>query len=121
MYPHARYTRREAHSPLVLTPSPPTAPKVRWSSIEDPNNLEELSLDAQPLQVTLRAGDTLYLPFGWWHHVRQSGTTIALNWWYDMEARGMGWVWLNFLRGEMEEVSDGNHDPRRVDNLYSSA
>jgi jumonji domain-containing protein 7 len=45
----------------------------------------------------------LYLPAGWWHHVRQGGAhgevTIAVNWWYDMEMSGMSWVWLSFLRG----------------------
>jgi len=28
------------------------------------------------------------------------GICIALNWWYDIEMRGMHWVWLNFLRGD---------------------
>ena len=74
----------------------------------DPTNPEELPPEARPLQLSLEAGDTLYLPVGWWHHVRQTGTTIALNWWYDMETSGMGWVWLNFLRGESEDVPEGN-------------
>lgn len=25
-------------------------------------------------------------------------TTIAVNWWYDLEMRGMSWVMLSFLR-----------------------
>lgn len=28
----------------------------------------------------------------------QSGVTVALNWWYDAELRGMSWIMLNFLR-----------------------
>jgi len=32
--------------------------------------------------------------------------TIAVNWWYDFEGRGIGWVWLNFVRGG--HVADGN-------------
>ncbi|CAA7403252.1 unnamed protein product [Spirodela intermedia] len=41
-----------------------------------------------PFQCTVRAGDILYLPSMWFHHVRQtpdsSGRTIAVNFWYDM-------------------------------------
>lgn len=50
----------------------------------------------------MRAGESLYLPAGWWHHVRQSDSneiTVALNWWYDIEMQGMAWVMLSFLRG----------------------
>lgn len=25
--------------------------------------------------------------------------TVALNWWYDIEPSGSGWVWLGLLRG----------------------
>lgn len=111
MYRHARYTRPRPSSPLTLTPSSPDR-LVRWSSISDPTNSQSTPL-ASPLRFTVQAGETLYLPPGWWHHVRQSaddmGICIALNWWYDIEMRGMHWVWLNFLRGdsihlEREEV-----------------
>lgn len=64
--------------------------------------------EADPFHITLREGETLYLPAGWWHHVRQTDITIALNWWYDMEMRGMSWVWQNFLRGSNDDVPDGN-------------
>ena len=73
---------------------------------------------AHPLRVSVRAGETLYLPAGWWHHVRQSGVTIALNWWYDLEMRGMTWALLSFLRGS-EDVPDGNDEevpPRNAPN-----
>ncbi|KAM9294406.1 bifunctional peptidase and (3S)-lysyl hydroxylase JMJD7 [Gastrophryne carolinensis] len=39
----------------------------------------------QPLHVTVRAGEMLYLPSLWFHHVRQSHGCIAVNYWYDME------------------------------------
>lgn len=32
--------------------------------------------------------------------------TIAVNWWYDMESRGMGWAWYAFFRGS--DAPDGN-------------
>ena len=44
----------------------------------------------------------LYLPVGWWHYVRQTGVTVALNWWYDVEMQGMQWTWLSFLRKNPE-------------------
>jgi jumonji domain-containing protein 7 len=120
-YPHATYTRHSPTSALVLTPSP-DAPSIRWSSIPNPNLLDTLPPEAHPIHISLKAGETLYLPAGWWHHVRQGREedeiggergeqikeekTIAVNWWYDFEGRGMGWVWLGFFRGG--DVPDGN-------------
>ncbi|CAN7998216.1 unnamed protein product [Ixodes hexagonus] len=40
---------------------------------------------ASPVCCSLRAGDVLYLPSLWFHHVRQSHACIALNAWYDMD------------------------------------
>lgn len=120
-YPHATYTRDTPASPLSISPSP-DSPPIRWSSISNPHLPNTLPHGAHPIRVSLKAGETLYLPPGWWHHVRQgedanpeeemseetteTDKTIAINWWYDFEGRGMGWVWLGFLRGE--EVPDGN-------------
>lgn len=41
--------------------------------------------NASPIRCSLKAGDILYLPSLWFHHVRQSHGCIALNFWYDME------------------------------------
>ncbi|KAL4716497.1 hypothetical protein ACJJTC_015925 [Scirpophaga incertulas] len=35
--------------------------------------------------VRINKGDCLYLPSLWFHHVRQSHSCIAVNYWYDME------------------------------------
>lgn len=122
-YPHATYTRDIPTSPLRISPSKDSLP-IRWSSISNPHLPNTLPPGAHPIRISLKAGETLYLPAGWWHHVRQgedanyekeileettlkeTDKTIAINWWYDIEGRGMGWVWLRFLRGE--EVPDGN-------------
>ncbi|ROJ78806.1 JmjC domain-containing protein 7 [Anabarilius grahami] len=40
---------------------------------------------AKPLHCTVKAGEMLYLPSLWFHHVRQSHGCIAVNFWYDME------------------------------------
>uniref|UniRef100_A0A1A9WHA6 JmjC domain-containing protein n=1 Tax=Glossina brevipalpis TaxID=37001 RepID=A0A1A9WHA6_9MUSC len=39
----------------------------------------------KPLHVRVNAGDLLYLPNYWFHHVRQSHKCIAMNFWYDIE------------------------------------
>jgi len=105
-YPHASYVRDPDSSQLRLQPSA-EAPRVRWSSITDPNFPGALCDSAHPIHVVVKSGETLYLPAGWWHHVRQSGITIALNWWYDIEMRGSSWVLLEFLRN-IKDVPDGN-------------
>ncbi|XP_004712785.1 bifunctional peptidase and (3S)-lysyl hydroxylase JMJD7 isoform X1 [Echinops telfairi] len=40
---------------------------------------------AQALRCTVQAGEMLYLPALWFHHVQQSQGCIAVNFWYDME------------------------------------
>nr|XP_045581536.1 bifunctional peptidase and (3S)-lysyl hydroxylase Jmjd7-like [Procambarus clarkii]XP_045581538.1 bifunctional peptidase and (3S)-lysyl hydroxylase Jmjd7-like [Procambarus clarkii]XP_045581539.1 bifunctional peptidase and (3S)-lysyl hydroxylase Jmjd7-like [Procambarus clarkii]XP_045581540.1 bifunctional peptidase and (3S)-lysyl hydroxylase Jmjd7-like [Procambarus clarkii]XP_045581541.1 bifunctional peptidase and (3S)-lysyl hydroxylase Jmjd7-like [Procambarus clarkii] len=40
---------------------------------------------ASPVHCRVQAGDALYLPSLWYHHVRQSHACIAVNYWYDME------------------------------------
>ncbi len=105
IYPHATYLRVGNDSELVLVPSEESASPVRWSSIIDPTDTKAISPDAHPITITVQAGESLYLPAGWWHYVRQSELTIAVNYWYDMESRGSSWVWLNLLRGGASDVS----------------
>ncbi|KAF8195886.1 cupin-like domain-containing protein [Mycena galopus ATCC 62051] len=113
MYPHGTWTRQVPDTGLTLIPSP-NVPPIRWSSITDPDIPGNLPPDAHPIQITLDAGETLYLPPGWWHHVRQADNTIALNWWYDMEMQGMSWIILSFLRG-IVDVPTGNDEGENAD------
>ncbi|KAI0720305.1 Clavaminate synthase-like protein [Cerioporus squamosus] len=98
-------------SEVKLIPSPPSTPLVRWSSVADPTAPGALPAEAHPIHITVKAGETLYLPAGWWHYVRQEGFTVAANYWYDMEGRGMSWVWLNFLRGTEEPPLGNDEEP----------
>ena len=36
------------------------------------------------LEAVLHPGDFLYIPFGWWHQVRSSENTTAVNFWWDL-------------------------------------
>lgn len=40
---------------------------------------------ARPLHCSVKAGEMLYLPSLWFHHVQQSHGCIAVNFWYDMD------------------------------------
>ncbi|KAJ7682797.1 cupin-like domain-containing protein [Mycena polygramma] len=108
MYPHGTWTRKIPDANLTMIPSSKVSP-IRWSSLGDPEIAGNLPAEAHPIRITVEAGSTLYLPPGWWHHVRQGDNTIALNYWYDVEMRGMSWVLFNFLRG-IADVPSGNDD-----------
>ena len=61
--------------------------QVPWVSI-DPLNPDLHTFpayaNARPLRVRVEAGDMLYLPSLWFHHVSQSHACVAVNYWYDM-------------------------------------
>jgi lysine-specific demethylase 8 len=46
---------------------------------------------ARPVGCVLRTGDLLYIPRGWWHHVRTLDDSIAIGFWYG----GRGTAALN--------------------------
>ncbi|WVQ85080.1 hypothetical protein IAT38_007244 [Cryptococcus sp. DSM 104549] len=65
----------------VLDPAP--AHPIPWvSSTDFPPRVE-------PVVVTLKEGQTLYLPANWWHRVEQeegdAGIVVAVNYWYTSE------------------------------------
>lgn len=62
--------------------------KIPWVAIDPLKpNLKKYPQYAKssPRQVTIYAGDLLYLPSLWFHHVQQQNGTIAVNFWYDMQ------------------------------------
>ncbi|CAM6104458.1 unnamed protein product [Calypogeia fissa] len=95
-YPSAQYVRMKDSRDfgIVLDEQPSMVP---WVSVDpypaDGEAVETLFpryfYGPLPFNCTVQAGEILYLPSMWFHHVRQSpdseGRTIALNFWYDMQ------------------------------------
>ncbi|XP_030574366.1 bifunctional peptidase and (3S)-lysyl hydroxylase JMJD7 isoform X1 [Archocentrus centrarchus] len=59
--------------------------RVPWIPLDPDLERYPQYRQAQPLHCSVKAGEMLYLPSLWFHHVRQSHGCIAVNFWYDME------------------------------------
>ncbi|XP_049595859.1 bifunctional peptidase and (3S)-lysyl hydroxylase JMJD7 isoform X2 [Syngnathus scovelli] len=86
LYQPAVYRQKEEGDFEVVDQS--DGEKVPWIPVDplDPD-LERYPsyARAQPLRCSVKAGEMLYLPSLWFHHVRQSHGCIAVNFWYDMD------------------------------------
>ncbi|KAI0589822.1 Cupin-8 multi-domain protein [Pyrenophora tritici-repentis] len=54
-----------------------------WS--KDKDNMNDPTMhDVSGFEVTLRPGDALFIPLGWWHAVRGHGKGVnaSVNWWF---------------------------------------
>ena len=71
------------------------ASQVLWSAVyagDEAGSFDHTYFDdpalPPPLQCEVAAGEVLYLPAGWWHHVQQLSEgdepVVAVNYWYDM-------------------------------------
>merc|ERR1719262_1669522 len=58
-----------------------------------------------PFYLRLNAGDILYLPSLWFHHLRQSHGCIAVNFWYDMDY-GPLFAHQNFLKNVIDLMAE---------------
>ncbi|XP_026395049.1 jmjC domain-containing protein 7 [Papaver somniferum] len=97
-YPAARYSLSQDTRELTLQLEEPRR-HVPWCSVNPypPAAIKDQEVSKFPLyfngprpfECTVKAGEILYLPSMWFHHVKQSpdsrGRTIAINYWYDMQ------------------------------------
>lgn len=115
--------------PHVTLQATEDASKIPWYAIPHPLHVSKALLEKyprlrhrpQPYTVTVHAGDMLYLPRGWLHHVEQQededGLCVAVNSWFEGWDGGMGrdWGYGRFVdsidcivsgREDEEEMSD---------------
>ncbi|XP_053954043.1 bifunctional peptidase and (3S)-lysyl hydroxylase Jmjd7 [Anastrepha ludens] len=90
LYPVGQY-RRNQSGQFYIEPAETNETKqmqTEWISIDplapDLSKYPQFAR-TQPLHVQVNAGDVLFLPNFWFHHVQQSHKCIAVNFWYDME------------------------------------
>ncbi|KAG8382051.1 hypothetical protein BUALT_Bualt05G0036300 [Buddleja alternifolia] len=109
-YPAAQYHYHKDSGEFTLELDDPIR-YVPWCSVdpypsphEKQREMEKFPLyfnGPKPFEVTVKAGEMLYLPSMWFHHVRQSpddtGLTIAINYWYDMQF-DIKYAYFNFLQ-----------------------
>ncbi|KAK6116909.1 hypothetical protein DH2020_049284 [Rehmannia glutinosa] len=117
-YPAAHYLYHQDSGEFSLEIDDPIT-YVPWCSVDpypSPNEkqreIEKFPLyfnGPKPFEVTVKAGEILYLPSMWFHHVRQSpddtGLTIAINYWYDMQF-DIKYAYFNFLQSIPHSLSN---------------
>ncbi|KAH7836172.1 hypothetical protein Vadar_033355 [Vaccinium darrowii] len=120
-YPAAQYSYSKDSGEFKLELEDPVR-YVPWCSVDPYPSPENRDMDRskfplyfdgpKPFEVTVKAGDILYLPSMWFHHVRQSpdsrGRTIAINYWYDMQF-DIKYAYFNFLQS-IPHPSISSHD-----------
>ncbi|GAA0152839.1 protein modifying enzyme [Lithospermum erythrorhizon] len=109
-YPAAQYRYSQDTGEFRLELEDPVR-YVPWCSVNPyPSEMEKEKAVAEfplyfngpkPFEVTVKAGQMLYLPSMWFHHVRQTpdsrGLTVAINYWYDMKF-DIKYAYFNFLQ-----------------------
>jgi hypothetical protein len=69
VYPNSRFSKLPNHAQVdVNKPDYDAFPKFAY---------------AQPYVVELTAGETLFIPSFWWHHLQNGETSMAVNFWWS--------------------------------------
>nr|GEV40471.1 hypothetical protein [Tanacetum cinerariifolium] len=130
-YPTAQYNYSEETGEFQLELENPVR-HVPWCSVNPhplPKNKEKEMAKfplyhngPKPFEVTVKAGEILYLPSMWFHHVRQTpdnrGLTIAVNYWYDMQF-DIKYAYFNFLQSITAPQESTYHKSSSHDSLTS--
>jgi hypothetical protein len=100
---HNLYTMVKGSKTITLyAPYAPVYPNSRFSKLPnhaqvDPENPDYRQFPnfkhATPYVITLNAGETLFIPPFWWHHLRNKEESIAVSfWWAEGLTLPLAWV-----------------------------
>lgn len=70
-----------------LYPNPPLSKHpnfARFNPDQPDYKLYPLAIKAMPIEVYLKAGEMLFIPSLWWHHIRNTTDSIAMNFWWSV-------------------------------------
>ncbi|KAK8858712.1 hypothetical protein IAR55_002941 [Kwoniella newhampshirensis] len=95
-HPSSTLQRTSSSESLVPVLDPPPTYPIPWvSAVNFPARVH-------PLRITLKEGQSLFLPAGWWHRVEQkeglSGIVVAVNYWYTAELHPEAYAYERFAR-----------------------
>lgn len=83
-----RFTLFPPEQTILLYPSNRKG-KERFSFVDvEKADMERFPLyrKAEPIVIDLESGDALFIPTGWWHHVRSFGRSLAVSLWWKADA-----------------------------------
>ena len=82
-YPQGRW--KEVDGSFQIVPESGTVPWIAIDPLSPDYERFPEYRKATQVKCRVKAGEFLYLPSLWFHHVRQSHGCIAVNYWYDMQ------------------------------------
>jgi len=84
-YPLARWRQNSSTGQFEIEDEEGSVPWIAVDPVHPDLKAFPEFANAKPITVKVKAGEMLYLPSLWFHHVRQSHGCIAVNYWYDMK------------------------------------
>ncbi len=79
---------------LHVYPNAPTSKMPNFSRFDPENPDFEAFRSAQrarPVRGIIGPGEAMYIPPGWWHHVRSLDTSLAVNFWWGNRVIAAAW------------------------------
>lgn len=98
---------------------------VNFASPIDPDNVDRATFvhyQEPDIELTLHAGEALYLPAYWWHHViTDSQYAVSVNYWYDTAAQIPNQALRNYLeKGQITPLEHFHHYHRTLINIFKA-
>ncbi len=125
IYPTARYTAAindhdgQRQWDLTLTKAGCPSDELSWTPLdpevpESVAKFPKFAKYAHPIQVTVSAGECLYIPSMWYHRVSQNELTVSVNFWYDQRF-DFRYVFFKAIQSMMSIADNNSEDDEESD------